>query len=109
MAHFRLRGAPFLMTDGRWGGQLMVGLGFAEVQRAADRPGFRFGDADSGQVEAAGPEASLGVKGRYWVTEQSHIAMDVVAGAAYIAGAPEVMGWSTPVVPFFSLSTGIGF
>ena len=109
MAHFRLRGAPIVVNDGRWGGQLMVGVGFAEVQRAADRPGFRFGDAEMGQVEAAGPEASLGVKGRFWVTDHSHIAMDVNAGAAYISGAPEVMGWQSPVVPFVSLTTGMGF
>ena len=109
MAHFRVRGAPILVSDGRWAGQLMLGVGFAEVQRSADQPGFRFGDAQTGQVEAAGPEASLGVKGRFWVTEQSHIAMDVIAGTAYIPGAPEVMGWQSPVVPFVSLTTGMGF
>ena len=109
MAHFRVRGAPLVMTDGRWMGQLMVGVGFAEVQRSADQPGFRFGDAQTGQVEAAGPEASLGVKGRFWVTDKSHIAMDLVAGAAYIPGAPVVMDWQSPMVPFASLTTGMGF
>ena len=109
MAHFRVRGAPVVFSDGRLGGQLMLGLGFTEVQRAEDRPGFRFGEADEMQVEAAGPEASVGFKGRYWVTDQSHIAMDVVAGTAYIPGAPAVMGWGSPLVPFVSITTGMGF
>ncbi len=109
MAHFRLRAAPLVHMDGRWNGQLMLGLGFTEVQRAADAPGFRFGDADATQVEAAGPEASVGMKARFWVTDHSHVALDVVAGTAYIPGAPAVMGWASPVVPFVSVTTGMGF
>jgi hypothetical protein len=109
VAHFRLRGAPLAFEDGRTHGMVMVGVGFTEVQRSADRPGFRFGAASEDQVEAAGPEVSVGIKGRYWVSPHSHIAVDLVAGTAYIPGAPTVMGWASPVVPFVSLSTGMGF
>lgn len=109
MAHFRLRAAPLVHASGNVDGRVMVGAGFTEVQRSADRPGFRFGEADPAQVEAAGPEVSVGAKGRLWVTPASHIVLDVVAGTAFIPGAPAVMGWSSPVVPFFSLSTGMGF
>ncbi len=109
VAHFRLRAAALEFEEGRTHRMVMVGVGFTEVQRSADRPGFRFGNADAEQVEAAGPEASVGVKGRYWVSPHSHIAVDVVAGTAYIPGAPTVMGWASPWVPFVSLSTGIGF
>ena len=109
VAHFRLRGAPLLHDDGRLSAMMMVGVGITEVQNTADTPGFKFGSVNKGQVEAAGPEASVGFKGRYWVSRQSHVAVDVVAGTAYIAGAPAVMGWSSPVVPFVSLTTGMGF
>jgi hypothetical protein len=109
MAHFRLRGAPIVFGDGAMDGRVLVGAGFTEVQRASDQPGFRFGEANETAVEAAGPEVSVGLKGRFWVTPHSHIAVDVVAGSAYIPGAPSVMGWESPVVPFVSLSTGMGF
>ena len=109
VAHFRLRGAPVIHEQGRLGALLLVGVGITEVQRSADQPGFKFGKPAPGQVEATGPEVSVGIKGRYWMSRQSHIAVDVVAGTAYIEGAPAVMGWSSPVVPFVSLTTGIGF
>ena len=109
VAHFRLRGAPLVHETGRLRAMMMVGVGITEVQSTADRPGFKFGSANEAQVEAAGPEASVGFKGRYWMTRQSHVSVDVVAGTAYIPGAPAVMGWASPVVPFVSLTTGMGF
>lgn len=109
MAHFRLRAAPFMRQFGRLGVQVMGGIGFTEVQRTADAPGFRFGAAQTEQVEAAGPEVSIGLKGRYWITPHSHVALDAVVGSAYIEGAPTVMGWDSPVVPFAALTTGMGF
>ena len=109
VAHFRLRAAPLIQESGRLRSMMMVGVGFTEVQSTADTPGFKFGSANEGQVEAAGPEVSIGYKGRYWVTRKNHVAVDVVAGTAYVPGAPEGMGWASPVVPFVSLTTGMGF
>jgi len=88
---------------------LMGGVGFAEVQQPGDAPGFRFGEADSGQVEAAGPEVSAGFKGRYWLHPSAHIVLDATVGAAHIPGAVEVMETRGPVVTFGSITMGLGF
>ena len=99
------------MFEGRNGpieGVLLFGAGFTEVQRSADEAGFQFGPSDDGQVEAAGPEMSVGIKARYWVGGRSYFTGDVTAGAAYVVGAPLVMGWSNPVLPFASVTVGMG-
>ena len=109
MAHFRVRATVASRRSGRTEGIVSVGVGFAEVQRSADAPGFRFGAAASTeQVEAAGPEAVVGVKGRYWLNASSYVTADAVVGTAHIAAAPAVMNWSSEVVPFAALTVGVG-
>ncbi len=108
MAHFRLRGVVATQSSGRTDRSVIAGIGFMEVQRTADRPGFRFGEAQTGAVEAAGPEASLGVKGRYWLADRGYLTADAVVGVGHVGGAPAVMGWNSPIVPFASLTVGLG-
>lgn len=108
MAHFRLRGVVATQSSGRTDRSVVAGIGFMEVQRAADRPGFRFGEAPSEAVEAAGPEASLGVKGRYWFADRGYLTADAVVGVGHVSGAPTVMGWDSPIIPFASLTVGLG-
>jgi hypothetical protein len=107
-AHFRLRAETVKLTEGRVETALMTGVGFAEVQRSADAPGFRFGGAESGQVEAAGPEVSMGVRMRMWSSNQVYMVVDADAGLAHIPGAPEVMGAQDAHVPFGALTIGMG-
>lgn len=111
MAHFRVRVTAAEIETGRWDLALIGGVGWAEVQRGADAAGFKFGAAEPGQVEAAGAEASVSVKGRFWATERAFGTMDLNMGAAVIPGAPEVMqnGSEGPVVPFGSITAGLGF
>ena len=108
VAHFRMRTSLMNRQRGKLGTMVMLGLGLTEVQRSLDEPGFRFGQAGEGQVEASGPEASVGVKARYWVSGQSYLIGDLTAGSGYVVGAPTVMGWSSPVVPFASFTVGMG-
>ena len=109
MAHFRVRATVASRRSRAAEGMVSVGVGFAEVQRTSDAPGFRFGAAEStAQVEAAGPEAVVGVKGRYWLNASSYVTADAVVGTAHIAAAPSVMGWSSGVVPFAALTVGVG-
>lgn len=111
MAHFRARARVLTLGEGRARADLLVGAGFAEVQRTVDRPGFRFGKArDAEQVEGAGPEASLSVKGRYWLDGggKTYATADLNAGVAVIPSAPTVMGVE-PVIPFAALTVGLGF
>lgn len=112
MAHFRARANVFGVGEGRTTADLLVGAGFAEVQTTADEPGFKFGQAkEPDQVEAAGPEASVSMKGRLWLdnTGRTYATADLNAGAALIPAAPEVLGQDGPVVPFAALTFGLGF
>lgn len=110
MAHFRGRFTAWEHDAGRVEGGLLLGAGFAEVQRAADAPGFRFGEAQTDdQVEAAGGEVSASLKGRVWVDERAYLVADLNAGAAYIPAAPTVMGSDGPVLAFGALTLGLGF
>lgn len=109
MAHFRLRVSAVERQKGRVEGALVGGVGFAEVQQHKDAPGFQFGEADAGQVEAAGPEVSAGFKGRYWLHPSAHIVLDATVGAAHIPGAVEVMDAPGPTVTFGAVTVGLGF
>lgn len=111
MAHFRSRFRAAQWTRGRGELNLMVGGGFAEVQNTADRPGFKFGTPkEAAPVEAAGPEASVGLKGRAYLDPagRTYFTADWSSGAAYIPGAEAVMG-AGPVVPFTAVTMGLGF
>jgi len=112
MAHFRARGRVFNTGEGRTSADVLVGLGFAEVQTTADEAGFKFGKAtEPDPIEAAGPEASVSIKGRLWLDGggRTYATADLNAGAAVIAAAPEVLGQEGPVVPFAALTVGLGF
>lgn len=111
-AHFRARARPVGYARGRGSVDWLVGAGFGEVQTTADAPGFKFGEAkEPTPIEAAGPEASSSVKGRYYVdpAARTYLSVDLTAGAALIPAAPTVLGRGGPVVPFTSLTVGLGF
>ena len=112
MAHFRARFRAAKAQMGRFTTDLLLGAGFAEIQTTADQPGFLFGNARSeDQVEAAGPEASASLKGRFWVDRggRTYLTADLNAGAAVIPAAPTVIGRGGPIVPFAALTVGYGF
>lgn len=113
-AHFRARLTAMQRTAGRWDVDVLAGVGWAEVQRGRDAAGFRFGEADAGQVEAAGAEASVSVKARAWLHPRLYGTVDLNVGTAVIPGAPQVLATpqgpgAGPVVPFGSLTAGVGF
>lgn len=112
MAHFRTRFRTVGVDRGRAEADLLVGAGFAEVQRTADEHGFKFGKAtEEHPVEAAGPEASVGLKSRIWLDDggKTYVSGDLTGGAAFIPAAPAVLGRGTPLVPFAGLTVGLGF
>jgi hypothetical protein len=112
MAHFRAKAEVLELGQGRLRTTLMPGIGFAEIQRTTDRPGFKFGKADAPEpVEAAGAEASLSLQGRYWVDPgaRTYVIGVLDGGAALIPAAPDVIGSGGPVVPFASFTVGMGF
>jgi hypothetical protein len=113
LAHFRSRIRALHLDAARVTGDLLVGVGFAELQRTTDKPGFKFGKAkEDAPVEAAGAELSLSTKARVWLDDggRTYATADLNAGAAYIPGAPAVMGGTTkPLVPFAAITAGIGF
>ena len=112
MAHFRAQVRAASFSLGRTTTDVQLGAGFAEVQRTTDEAGFKFGQAKTADpVEAAGPEAALSIKGRYWMDKggRTYATADLDAGVAAIPAAPEVLGRGGPVVPFASLTIGMGF
>lgn len=109
MAHFRARWAVVERDGGRLEPALLVGAGFAEIQRGDDAPGFQFGPGGEGAVEAAGAELSTSGKLRFWLTPQTNLSLDANVGAAWIPGAREVWGTDGPLVPFGMLTVGAGF
>lgn len=110
MSHYRVEGSVPLLADGRGELWLQPGLGFAEVQAGNDAAGFRFRDTpEPGQNEAAGPEATVSVKGRLWLHERVYGIAEANAGLAHIPAAPAVMGIGSPTVPSATLTLGVGF
>lgn len=110
LAHFR--GAAVLVdhSQGALDLSLLLGAGLAELQVAADEPGFKTGAArSSDQVEAAGPEASMGFKGRWWGLPGAYLVGDVNVGAAHLPAAPAVLGRGGTVLPFATIGVGVGF
>jgi hypothetical protein len=112
MAHFRARARVYGVGEGRVTADLLFGAGFAEIQSTSDAPGFKFGAArEPEQIEGAGPEASVSVKGRLWLDNggRTYATGDVNVGVAAIASAPTVIGTDGPIVPFAALTFGLGF
>ncbi|MBA2319965.1 MAG: hypothetical protein H0V89_02315 [Deltaproteobacteria bacterium] len=110
--HLRARTRVAGVQAGRSSLDLVVGAGLAEIQSTADRPGFVLGvPTDPEPVEAAGPEASLTLRGRHWVDPAARLytTAGLDAGAAAIAGAPRVLGTAGQIVPFVQLTVGLGF
>lgn len=110
-AHFRTKARVLGAASGRGTLDWLVGAGFAEIQRTADAPGFRFGrPKTSDPIEAAGPEVSMSLKGRYFADPgaRAYVTADLNVGAAAIPGAPQVVG-TGPVVPFAAFTVGLGF
>jgi hypothetical protein len=109
LAHFRLELSPVSFPLA--GGYLVpqVGAGFAELQVAADEPGFRFSGAGAGDVETAGPEVSLSLKGQYPLAYGFEAVAEMNAGAAYLPDAPALVGSYAAVQPFAMVTLGVGF
>lgn len=106
MSHYRVEGDVPLLRRGRLEAWWQPGLGFAEVQRGADAPGYRFRAGDT--AEAAGPEATMTAKGRAWVHEGVYATAELNLGLAWIPAAPATVG--TPAtLPSGALTVGLGF
>ena len=106
VAHFRLQGLSPEVQRGAWLGQGYVGGGIMEVQRGQDALGFRFGAGVEGQVEAAGPELSLGLRLR---RKETPLIVDMTGGVAHVPGAIEVFGVEQATLPSVGLTVGVGY
>ncbi len=110
MMHVRAEASVPLARRGRGELWFQPGLGMAELQRGEDEPGFRFGPARaSNQRDGAGLEASLSVKGRWWVGDWAYLVGEVSTGAAWIEAAPVILEQESTVVPFVTATAGFGF
>ena len=110
LAHFRALGVLTTLERGRTDVSVLAGAGLAELQVAADEPGFKTRNTPAeGQVEAAGPEVSAAIKARIWTTPGTYVVGELNGGAAHIPASPTITGEGGPVVPFGTVSLGMGF
>ena len=107
LAHFRARVRVLDTEKGAMEAGLVVGAGLAELQVGQDAPGFVVGD-DS-PTEGAGPEVSVGVKGRVWLHPQVYLVGDITAGSAWMVAAPRLLDQESGFVPFGAITVGAGF
>lgn len=108
--HLRAEANIELWRRGRGELVLQPGLGMAEIQRGTDSPGFRFGPAtEANQGDAAGLEASLSTKGRWWVGDWAYLVGELSFGTAWVEAAPIVLDQDSPIVPFAIGTFGVGF
>jgi hypothetical protein len=107
VAHFRARGHVARLRRGRLELEGIVGAGLAEAERGPDRPGFVLSGDDP--VETAGPEGVAAGVLRLWLSRRTYAILDVTAGAAWMPGAPEVLGTGSEWVPVGAVTVGAGF
>jgi hypothetical protein len=109
MAHFRGKWQVLGRVAG--GGKLRVhgGLGFAELQLDADRPGFDFGSPSDSRIETAGPEGSLSLS---WLRPMGagwELIANTTGGLAWLPYANELAAPQDRAQPFVSFELGVGW
>ena len=109
MAHFRAKWQVLGRVAG--GGKLRLhgGLGFAELQLDADRPGFDFGSPRGSRIETAGPEGSLSLS---WLRPMGagwELIANTTGGLAWLPYAHELSAPQDRAQPFVSFELGVGW
>lgn len=109
LSHYRAKVVVY-STINRWGAvRAQVGLGFAELQLAADAAGFQFGSTGEQNIETAGPESSASVQWFVPLSAGFEFVMNGTVGAAYLPHAPELSAPQSRWQPFASLELGLGW
>ena len=114
----REAGTDFVHFRGKWNAftqplsqsiiKAQLGVGFAEIQIAADEAGFQFGGTGNG-VETAGPEASLSLQWMRRIETHTELVLDINVGSAYFHYGPDLLVPQPQIFPFFELSCGVGW
>jgi hypothetical protein len=109
MAHFRAKWQVLGRMAG--GGELRLhgGVGFAELQLDADRPGFDFGSPRGSRIETAGPEGSLSLS---WLRPMGagwELIANTTGGLAWFPHAGELAAPQERAQPFVSFELGVGW
>ena len=110
MAHFRAK-----WRVKRWRLQtsdleLRVSGGFAELQVAADEPGFSFGrPTRPDPVETAGPEAGTSIRWNLPWAYGFEFLVDLSVGAAWLEHAPSLIVPSSRFQTFGEFTVGVGY
>jgi hypothetical protein len=109
MAHFRAKWQVLGRVVGGGKMRLHGGLGFAELQLDADRPGFDFGSPRDSRIETAGPEGSLSLS---WLRPMGagwELIANTTGGLAWFPYAGELATSQERAQPFVSLELGVGW
>lgn len=109
MAHFRAKWQVLGRVAGGGALRLHGGLGFAELQLDADRPGFEFGTPRGDRIETAGPEGSLSLS---WLRPMGagwELIANATGGLAWLPHAHELVTPQERAQPFVSFEIGVGW
>jgi len=109
MAHLRVKLQLFALRSGPLLFQYGVGAGMAELQVAADDPGFKFEGTGTRNAETAGAEGSLFLRAIYPLSNSFELVGDLQAGSAYLPHALELSVPKSAWQPFVGLTFGFGY
>jgi len=109
VAHFiaKLRLAAIETPYGSF--QPHVSLGFAELQVAADDPGFRFSSTGDRGVETAGPEVGLSLRWLIPIGSGFEAVFETRMAIAYLPEATRLVRPFPAFLPFASVTLGVGW
>jgi hypothetical protein len=109
MAHFRAKWQVFGRVAAGGTLRLQGGLGFAELQLDADRPGFDFGAPRGSSIETAGPEGSVSLS---WLRPMGagwELIANTTGGLAWFPHAGALATPQDRAQPFVSFEVGVGW
>lgn len=109
IAHFRGKARVLQHALGPVYVEPWVGLGFAELQVAADEPGFDFFGTGPTDVETAGAEVGGALRGVLPLGAGFEVVANLDLSLAYFPKAPELVRPMNPWQPTLSADIGIGW
>ncbi len=109
MAHFRAKWIAHQRPLGSGVLRLQPGIGFAELEVAADDSGFSFSDVSAQGASTAGPEVSASATWLSPISGRFEFIASATAGFAYFSHAPDLIDPQRAEQLFASFEVGIGF
>ncbi len=109
MSHWRMYGTLYEWEYEKAWLRPRIGAGFAELQVAADSPGFFFGGTDPNRAETAGPEGVASLQMLYPLVGGLEVVAEMNVGVAWLRHAGDLVRPMNDIQPFGGLTVGLGW